>query len=479
MTAQPTNSTCDPFAPRESPCTLGNYNSYTVDATQTSDIQAALSFSKQYNIRFVVRNTAHDFWGRSIGHGGLAVRMANFKDHQVFDYSSPYYKGPAFKMGAGMMGFEAQAALEPHGRVMVAGYCPSVGPAGGYVQGGGHSPLSGHYGMAADQTLEFEVVTADGKLVTANRTENPDLFFALNGGGAGTWGVVVSMTVRTYPNLPMAAAQLFIDPTPLSQDVFWAMVDKFYSLIPSFTDQGAYITYAYGPSHFGLFPFSAYNRTAAEVETMLKPFTNYLAANNITPLFTTYSQQATYLEHVQANFAVSQPTTEWPSGGRMMPRAVLEDPTRRAKLVSTMRRIVATGARTSSTTVHPIDRIGNTVSLHPAWRESHTMIILTWPWENNAKALMDSKVKLFADELSPLLIEVAPESGSYSNEADMFMKQWRKEMYGPNWSRLLAIKNKYDPEGVFYSLHTPGADNWSVDESGRMCRSTCKQRSYL
>lgn len=478
MTAYSTGETCDPFAPRESPCTIGNYNSYTVDATETSHVQAALQFAKSNNLRFIVRNTGHDFWGRSIGHGGLAVRISNFKDYSVFNYSTPYYNGPALTMGAGMMGFEAQKALEPHGLVMVAGYCPSVSPAGGYVQGGGHSPLSSHFGMAADQTLAYEVITADGKPITASRTEHSDLFFALNGGGAGTWGVVVSMTVRVYPLLPMAAAQMFIDPSTMSQDAFWAMVDKFYSLIPSFTDQGAYITYAFGPSHFGLFPFSAYNKTAAEVETMLKPFTDYLAANNIKPLFTTYSQQATYLEHVEANFAKSQPTKEWPSGGRMMTRDVLETPARRAKLVDTMRRIVATGALTSSTTMHPVDRVGNPTSLHPAWRDTHALVIMTWPWENNAKELMDTKVKLFAEELSPLLIEVAPESASYSNEADMFMKEWRKEMYGPNWTRLLAIKEKYDPDGVFWSLHTPGADNWSVDANGRMCRRACKQRSY-
>ena len=76
------------------------------------------------------------------------------------------------------------------GLVVVTGECPTVGLAGGYTQGGGHSALSTQFGLGADQTLEFEVVTAAGKVVTASRSENSDLFWALSGGGAGNYGVV-------------------------------------------------------------------------------------------------------------------------------------------------------------------------------------------------------------------------------------------------------------------------------------------------
>ena len=470
MTAYFTNETCDPFTDRSEPCTIGNYNAYTVDATSQQQIIDALKFSKAHNIRFVIRNTAHDFWGRSIGYGGLAVRTSNLKSKKVLDWHDKHYDGPAFKMGSGLMGFEAQEALEPHGYVMVAGYCPSVGPAGGYVQGAGHGPLSTIYGLAADQTLEFEVITAEGKLVKASRKTNSDLFWALNGGGAGTWGIVVSMTVRVYPMLPMGAASLFVDPTSLDPDVFWAMADKFYSLLPYFTDNGAYVTYAFGPAHFGTFPFSAYNKTADEVEAIMSPFIEYLNDNNILHQVA-YSSTPTYLEHVAANFATSQPTKEWPSGGRMIPQDVFVDPERRAKLVSVMRRIVSTGALTSSTVMRPIQRTDNPTAVHPAWREMNALVIMTWPWENAEKDLMQEKVTLFAEELSPLLLEVAPDGGSYSNEADTFMPEWRHEMYGPHWEKLLEVKEKWDPHGVFYSRNTPGADKWHLNmDTGRMCK---------
>lgn len=471
MTAYWTGQTCDPFAPRETPCTAGNYNAYTVDARTAEDVKASLAFSKKHNIRFIVRNTGHDFWGRSIGHGGLAVRVASFKDNTILDWDDEgFYTGPAFNLGAGMMAIEAQKALEPHGYVMVAGYGNTVAPAGGYVQGGGHSPLSSVYGLAADQTLEYEVVTADGDLINVNRNDYPDLFWALNGGGAGTWGVVVSMTVRVYPQRPMAGGQLFLDPSTIPADKFWATVDKFYSLIPSLTDQGAYITYAFANTHFVLYPISVYNKTSAELEEMLSPFTTYLSEEQI-PALIQYNAADTYLEHAAVNFAESLPMVEFPSGGRIIPRDTLVNSTSRGELVSVLRHIASQGMTISSTSMRPVQRTTNPTSAHPAWRNADCLVILNVPWQNGNRAANDAGVKRLTD-LAPLLIEAVPESGSYSNEADSFMRGWRREMYGVNWSRLLEVKDKYDPEGVFYAHHTPGADKWHVSPSGRMCRAS-------
>jgi FAD/FMN-containing dehydrogenase len=70
--------------------------------------------------------------------------------------------------------------------------------AGGWVQGGGHSPFSTLFGLGVDNVVEFKVVTADGRLVVANDVVNQDLFFALRGGGGGTWGVVVEATFKVW-----------------------------------------------------------------------------------------------------------------------------------------------------------------------------------------------------------------------------------------------------------------------------------------
>jgi FAD/FMN-containing dehydrogenase len=94
-------------------------------------------------------------------------------------WSDQNYKGKAIKIGAGVQAYEAMAAARAQDLVVVGGECPTVGVAGGYTQGGGHSALSTSFGLAADQTLEWEVVTASGELVTASRTQNADLYWAL------------------------------------------------------------------------------------------------------------------------------------------------------------------------------------------------------------------------------------------------------------------------------------------------------------
>jgi FAD binding domain len=75
----------------------------------------------------------------------------NLKSISFSNYSSPAYKGPAIKIGAGVQGYEAYTAANARGLLVVGGECPTVGLAGGFTPGGGHSSLSSIYGMAADQ----------------------------------------------------------------------------------------------------------------------------------------------------------------------------------------------------------------------------------------------------------------------------------------------------------------------------------------
>lgn len=92
------------------------------------------------------------------------------------DWQDDFYIGKALTLGAGLQGFEALAAAYKLGLVVVTGECPTVGLASGYTQGGGHSGLSTAFGLAADNTLSFDVVTAAGEVVTASRTQNADLY---------------------------------------------------------------------------------------------------------------------------------------------------------------------------------------------------------------------------------------------------------------------------------------------------------------
>jgi hypothetical protein len=128
------NQSCDPFLPKDAQCVIGTYVQYAVNAASATDYLSTIAFTKQNNLRLVIRNTGHDYLGKSTGAGAVAIWTHNLKDIQVLDYQSPFYTGKALKMGAGVQAFEAQAAAHAQGLVVVGGNCESVGIAGGYTQ---------------------------------------------------------------------------------------------------------------------------------------------------------------------------------------------------------------------------------------------------------------------------------------------------------------------------------------------------------
>ncbi|KAH0412222.1 FAD/FMN-containing isoamyl alcohol oxidase MreA, partial [Aureobasidium melanogenum] len=172
------NQSCDPFQPRSAQCVIGTYVQYAINVSCASDVINALNFAIDHNIRLVVRNTGHDYNGKSTGAGALGLWMANLKDTEINDWSDKYYTGKAIKVGAGIRGGEAYKIADAAGYQVVGGECPTVGIAGGYSQGGGHSALTSRHGLGADQVLEWEVVTGTGRHLIANRHQNTDLYWA-------------------------------------------------------------------------------------------------------------------------------------------------------------------------------------------------------------------------------------------------------------------------------------------------------------
>lgn len=98
------NQSCDPFTAPSDPCRFGNYVRYAVNVTCGEDVAATIAFAKEKNIRFVIRNTGHDYLGRSTGAGAISVWTHHLKDIDFLDWSDDSYKGKAAKMGAGVQG---------------------------------------------------------------------------------------------------------------------------------------------------------------------------------------------------------------------------------------------------------------------------------------------------------------------------------------------------------------------------------------
>ena len=177
---------------------------YAVAARNAHDIAEAVNFARENDLRLVVKGGGHSYQGTSNAPDSLLIWTRHMNDiamHTAFvpqGCEHALQPQPAVTLGAGTIGMQAyQAVTTEGGKYVQGGGCTTV-CLGGLVQSGGFGSFSKHYGTAAGGLLEAEVVTADGQIRIANACTNPDLFWALKGGGGGTFGVVGKMTLRVH-----------------------------------------------------------------------------------------------------------------------------------------------------------------------------------------------------------------------------------------------------------------------------------------
>lgn len=471
------NQSCDPFTDEATACTYGNYVRYAVNVTSAADVAATVAFARDNNIRLVVRNTGHDYLGRSTGAGSLAVWTHYLKDVAFLDWSDANFTGTAMKVGAGVQGFEALSATQAQGLVSVGGECPTVGVAGGYTQGGGHSALSTSFGLAADNVLAWEAVLADGTLVTASRTNNTDLYWALSGGGGGNYAVATSLTVKTFAGATVTGASLtFYASAAADNDTFYDAIAAFHKALPAMVDAGAMVVYYFTSAFFSISPLTAYNQTEADVRAILAPYLATLDGLNLS-YTDAYVESASYYDHYDHYFGplpdgdISVGIAQY--GGRLVPRAVVAANDTSAfddalRLIAEQG-VTFIGVGTDVSSFATYDQNG----VLPAWRDALVHATLTTPWsfEPADWDQMLAYQTLMTDTVMPAIEDVTPGSGSYMNEADFQQPDFQTQFFGDKYDALLAIKEKYDPDRLFYATKAVGSDYWTVADNGRMCKA--------
>ena len=157
---------CDISSYIDEPCHQGRVPVYAVLAESAEEIQTAVRFAKRRNLRLVVKNTGHDSMGRSSGPASPQINTNRLKGIEVVDDFIPQdgrgvSLGQAVTLGAGTLALEISQVAADEGFNVLLGLCTTVGVAGGFIQGGGASLLGPTYGMASDNALEFNVVTAE------------------------------------------------------------------------------------------------------------------------------------------------------------------------------------------------------------------------------------------------------------------------------------------------------------------------------
>ena len=481
------NQSCDPFLPREAQCVLGTYVQYAVNVSQAGDVAAAIDFATKRNIRVAIRNTGHEYlrhqWvsfalliigsynGKSTGAGALAIWTHHLKEISITQSSDSYYTGKVIKMGAGVQGFEAYDAANAKGLQVVGGECPTVGLAGGYTQGGGHSALASRHGLAADQALEWEVVTGSGEHLVANRQQNSDLFWALSGGGGGTYGVVLSLTAKIHDDVPTVGANLTFNRTSQSSDAFYDAIFTYHASLPAIVDLGAMSLSFISNESFRLSPLTAPGLSVETVAELLTPLMRKLEELNI-PYDHHIEQFPGYLQEFHAMQAPIPVATDQ-YAGRLIPRSVVLH--NNSVLTDAIRFIVEEGAAGWTTVALNVSKaVAGDVynAVNPAWRETLLDTVLTTPWSFQAPlSAMEADQHRMIDDVLPKLEALTPDGACYLNEGTFLQPDWQSVFYGPNYEALKAIKDKFDPNHMFYGLTAVGSEYWMPQADGRLCRA--------
>ncbi len=207
-------------------------SAYAVAAKSTADVATAVDFARRHNLRLVVKGGGHSYQGTSDAADLLLISMRamhhialhdGFLGHGCAARAAPQ---PAVSIEAGAMWIDAYDAVTTGaGRYVQGGGCTTVGVAG-LVQSGGFGSFSKNFGTAAAGLLEAEIVTADGAVRIANPCTNPELFWAIRGGGGGSFGVVTRLTLRTRP-LPIFFGGALLTIKANSDAAFRRLISRF------------------------------------------------------------------------------------------------------------------------------------------------------------------------------------------------------------------------------------------------------------
>ncbi|KAI9715287.1 MAG: hypothetical protein M1812_006098 [Candelaria pacifica] len=464
-------------------CDLDAFPRYVVNATSADHVVKAVEFAGEKGVRLIVKGTGHDYLGRSTAPDSLSIWTHNLRGLQWFDSFVPTGCSaeavPAIKVAAGQRMGEIYEAAAAHGSTVVGGEDPDVG-LGGYITGGGHSLISAQYGLAADNILEFEVVTPEGKVETLNECQNQDLFFAFRGGGGSTFGVILSATLKTFPTPSMAWSHLTITQTGVDTDGFWQATAYFHSQLANLTKKGMMGYFNISniiPANISA-PlrleggFWILNSSVEAMDATLNPVLDVTKDSFLVNVAHSTQLVPNLYDWWKVVYPAGAVNTDSVLGSRLLDEKSLSVPLPdlAKALRSSYPNLVLLGNLVIGPGVWDAKPSGGLGSMTPAWRKAIVHMIVPVVWNPHNDTLKSEQTNLLTRTYVEALRKLAPDSGCYLNEADVNEPDLPHAFWGDNYERLLDIKRKYDPEGVFWCAPCVGSQDWKLDD-GKLCRN--------
>lgn len=483
---------------------------YAVIAQETADVVAAVNFAREKNLRLVVRGGGHSYQGTSDAPDSLLIwthDMDRIVLHDAFVAQGCDSKTaqPAASIGAGGIWMHIyDAVMTRGGRYVQGGGCATVGVAG-LIQSGGFGSFSKNFGTAASGLIEAEVVTADGHVRLANACTNPDLFWGLKGGGGGCLGVVTRLTLRTH-ELPSYFGAAFGTVKATTDEGFRQLVHRFvdfYARAMFNRHWGESVSIRPDNSLQVHMTFQGLDKQ--EAAAVWQPFLSWVASSpgdySFAPEPRMMAAPARHfwdpavMGKIAPGVLVRDERANAPANNVLyagdrheagqfmagydslwMPAALLADD-QRGVLADALFR----ASRHWQMSLHFNKGLAGAsdaniaaardTAMNPAVLDAFALAICgannqgVYPGipgrePDLAMARQHAAaVRAAMAELSPL----APAGGSYVSESNYFNERWQQAFWGGNYPRLLSVKQKYDPDGLFIVHHGVGSEAWSAD----------------